>query len=174
MVLLATGCVAQHYNQSYIMPFADQLVPILVSKQQKDGSFNNRNTISTALVVQALRIHGLSVNVDSTVQAAVDWIVSAQLEDGSFDSDLMVTTEALLALSPSGGRAHVHLSRCKDNQTEAMEVAGTSNPEQVSFQFLIWIGQQPRPRRRSFSFKVPVNSTVYEALLLAQVDGLIR
>lgn len=172
MVLMATGCVAQHYNHPYILPFADQLVPILTSKQQRDGSFNNRNAISTALVVQALRIHGLSVNVNSTVQAAVDWIVSAQLEDGSFDSDLMVTSEVALALSPMGGRALIHLSRCKDNQTEVTAVSGSNPTNQVSF--LIWIGQQPTPKRQSFSFKVPVNSTVYEALLLAQVDGLLR
>ncbi|EFX87209.1 cobalamin-binding-like protein [Daphnia pulex] len=173
MVLMTTGCVAQHYNHPYILPFADQLVPILISKQQRDGSFNNGNTISTALVVQALRIHGLSINVNSTVQAAVDWIVSAQLEDGSFDSDLMVTSEVVLALSSMGGRAHIHLSRCKDNQTEVTAVSGSSPTNQVSF--LIWIGQQPNtPKRQSFSFKVPVNSTVYEALLLAQVDGLLR
>ena len=176
MVLMATGCVAQHYNHPYILPFAEQLVAILISKQQRDGSFNNRNIISTALVVQALQIHGLSFNVNSTIRSALDWIVSSQSEDGSFDSDLMATSEALLALSTTGGRAHIHTSRCSGNQseTELTSVPNNNNNSHVSFQILIWIGQQPKQKRESFSLQVPVDSTVYEALLLAEAEGLLR
>jgi hypothetical protein len=120
-----------------------------------------------------LQIHGLSVNVNSNVKSAVDWMVSTQLEDGSFNSDLMATSEALLALSPMGGRAHIHVSRCNGNQSET-EVTAASSNNPISFEIFIWIGQQSKPKRESFSFKVPVNSTVYEALLLAQADGLLR
>nr|CAH0110979.1 unnamed protein product [Daphnia galeata] len=174
MVIMATGCVAQHYNHPYILPFAEQLVAILISKQQRDGSFNNRNIISTALVVQALQIHGLSFNVNSTIRSALDWIVSSQSEDGSFDSDLMATSEALLALSTTGGRAHIHTSRCSGNYSKPELTSGPNNNNHVSFQILIWIGQQPKQKRESFSLQVPVDSTVYESLLLAEAKGLLR
>ena len=171
MALMATGCVAHYYGHQYLLPFADQIVSILINKQQEDGSFG-ANTVSTALAVQALQMKGLGVDVNQTLAAAVEWLVSAQMEDGSFDSDLLSTTEALLALSPMGGRAHVHLSRCR-NQAQDQEAVGIKRDANITVQTSIWVGQ-PVQQRHSLNLKVPVNSTIYEALQQAQADGLLR
>uniref|UniRef100_A0A0N8EDF1 Uncharacterized protein n=1 Tax=Daphnia magna TaxID=35525 RepID=A0A0N8EDF1_9CRUS len=170
MVLMATGCVAEHYGHPYLLPFADTIAEILISKQERDGSFGNNNVISTAMAIEALQIRGLSVKVDPTVRAAINWLISNQMEDGSFDSDLMATSEALLALSPKGGRSYIHMSQCPG------EVTTPRNPmlNHVPIQILIWIGEQPSLKRQTFHLQVPVNSTVYNALLLAQADGLLR
>ncbi|XP_057380179.1 uncharacterized protein CG3556-like [Daphnia carinata] len=170
MVLMATGCIAEHYGHPYLLPFADKIAEVLISKQERDGSFGNRNIISTAMAIEALQIRGLSVNVDPTIRASIDWLISNQMEDGSFDSDLMATSEVLLALSPKGGRSYVHINQCP------REVTASRNPmpNDVPIQIQIWIGEQPSVKRQTFHLQVPVNSTVYEALLIAQADGLLR
>ncbi|KAI9557916.1 cobalamin-binding-like protein [Daphnia sinensis] len=170
MVLMATGCVAEHYDHPYLLPFADKIAEILISKQERDGSFGKKNIVSTAMAIEALQIRGLSVNVDPTIRASIDWLISIQMEDGSFDSDLMATSEALLALSPKGGRSYIHMSQCSGEGTTPR------NPmlNDVPIEIQIWIGEQPSIKRQTIHLQVPVNSTIYEALLLAQADGLLR
>lgn len=170
MLLMATGCVAQYHSHEYILPFADQLVSLVISKQQDDGSFNN-NIVTTALAIQALQIKGLMVGVNETVGKAVKWLESMQHEDGSFDSDLLATTEAMLALSPMGGRAFVHLNLC--NQTDTVDVTAHTS-SQITLQITVLAGQPEVFYRQSFHLKVPVNSTIYDALKRAEADGLLR
>lgn len=179
MVLVATGCVEEHYNHSYLLPFADVIASILIRQQEQGGSFGNGNIITTALAIQALQIRGLSVNVNQTIQASIHWLMSNQMDDGSFDSNLMATSEALIALSPKGGRSYIHISHCDHNQGKPATQT-PKNPifndstDHVPIQILIWIGDQPLVKRHSLNLEVPVNSTVYETLQLAQSQGLLR
>lgn len=170
MLLMAAQCVAQHHGQQGIIPFADQVVSELLKKQKWDGSFGS-NTISTALAIQALQMKHLSVDVNQTIQAAIEWLISTQREDGSFDSDLMATIEVMLALSPMGGRAHVHTSQCRRDQA----IPSTDLASSMNFEFRcnIWVGQ-PALLRQHFQFEIPANLTIYEALQSAQNRGLLK
>lgn len=169
---MATGCLAQHHGQQSILSFADQVVSVLLYKQQKDGSFAS-NTVSTALAIQALQIKGLSVDVNQTIASAIDWLLSRQHDDGSFDSDVLSTTEVMLAFSPVGGRAYIHTSHCSQNETVNTVVPINSSNDKFDFQCNIWFGQ-PAILRESFQLEIPSNSTIYQALQTAQYMGLLR
>lgn len=174
MLIMAAGCVAEHHGQQSIMPFVDQVVIVLQNKQETDGSFAS-NTVSTALAIQALQIKGLSVDVNQTINAAVDWLVSCQQEDGSFDFDasIMSTIEVMLAFSPIGGRSYIHTSHCSRNETVHSIVPINNQSSKSVFRCNIWIGQ-PTILRQSFQLEIPSNLTLYQALQTAQHQGLLR
>ena len=172
MIAMAAGCIANNYGHQNLLSLADQVIKVLLTKQEKNGSFAS-NTVSTALAVQAMQIKGLAVNSEDGIRSAIEWLISTQLEDGSFDSDFLSTTEVMLALSPIGGRAFIHLGNCKGNGAEDVNLSLNSGEEFIHFQSHIWVGQ-PTAQRQNFKLKVPRNSTVFQALHAAQAVGLLR
>ena len=175
MIAMGAGCVANHYGQSQsILPLVERAVQSLIDAQRLNGSFNG-NVVSTALAIQAMSIPGLSVDTKSAKQLAIDWLKSVQSRDGSFHSDLLATTEAILALSPKGGRAKIHLTRCERNLNEIVDPSSAKHKDHqmVSFKVLIWVGQ-PIVQQQAHHLQVPANETLFRALETARSDSLFR
>ena len=168
MTIMAAGCISQKYSHQTVLPMVDRFVRLLAIKQHSDGSFL-QNTISTALAVQAFQVEGLSSihEIETTRQKAEEWLASVQSEDGSFHSDFLATTEAVLALSPNGGRENIFMSRCNSEDKPETEM---SQKDLIQVQLLIWADQMKQSIERS----IPSGWTIYEALLKAQNDKEIQ
>lgn len=169
MTVMAAGCISQKYSHQTVLPMVDRFVRLLAIKQHSDGSFL-QNTISTALAVQALQVDGLSSipEIETTRQNAEEWLARVQSEDGSFHSDFLATVEAVLALSPNGGRENIFMSRC--NSEDKPETEMSQKEDLIQVQLLIWADQMKQSIERS----IPSGLTIYEALLKAQKDKEIQ
>jgi hypothetical protein len=169
MTVMAAGCISQKYSHQTVLPMVDRFVRLLTIKQHSDGSFS-QNIISTALAIQAFQVEGLSSipEIETTRQKSEEWLASVQLEDGSFDSDFQATVEAVLALSPKGGRENILMSRCNSEDKPSTEISQPADVIQV--QLLVWSDQL----KQSIEQSIPSGWTIYEALLKAQKDKEIQ
>jgi len=107
MVVMAAECLRHRYHQtSYLLPNIKKLAEEMNSKQGEDGSFGGGNVITTSLSIQAMQTDSDGLGVRSNLDSAVSWLRSQQRADGSF-GDVLSTTEAVMALSPLGGRINL-------------------------------------------------------------------
>ena len=169
--IMAAQCMIDNFDYGFLRPFNEKMVISLISKQRPDGSFGF-NLGNTALAIQALEVAGADKGTNANRQAAKEWLRSRQSDDGSFLSDVMTTAEAMMALSGTGGRGRLHLSRCRKeilvpdiSELEAAEVEG-----KIAVEFVIWFGEPPQ-KNESIVIKVPVNSSIYDALNFAEEEG---
>jgi len=177
MVTLTTACLYESSDKfHYLKDFMESPLKYIASQQREDGSFEY-NVATTALAIQALdipRMTGLNYSVEWQPDKALEWLESAQLPDGSF-GDIFTTTEVLMALSKRG-YATFHYDKCPDpccayagditTTTESGPLDEELQPPLIQFTYTLWVGQN-RSEVYNLNMKIPVNTSFYEAMLMA-------
>jgi len=176
IVTMTLACLYQS-NSKYLYLRYQMESPLkyIASKQLSDGSFEG-NLATTALAVQALNILestdlNFTLASSGTVRGAdkaVVWFKTKQLPDGSF-GNIFTTSEVLMALSRRGYPSF-NYKKCpncpKGGIVETEMAPVVDEPELIEFTFMLWIGQN-RSETYALDLKVPVNTSLYEAMLLA-------
>lgn len=167
---MTAQCMIDNQDYGFLSPFNEKMVTSLIRKQLPDGSFDN-NLEKTALAIQALEVAGDVEGANASRQAAKEWLRSRQSDDGSFLSDVMATAEAMIALSGTGGRGRLHLSHCRSKEA-VLEISELEAVEdgKITVELLVWLGVQPE-KNESVLIKIPVNSSIHDALVLAHAEG---